>query len=86
VSIEDAQFRAALGRGAEAARLLSDSLAEAKKASLVPLELEVRLALGEIEIKAGKSALGRAELKTLEQEAKAKGFLLVGRKAAAARK
>jgi eukaryotic-like serine/threonine-protein kinase len=86
VAIEDAQVRAALGRGAEAARLLSDSLVEAKRAGLVPLELEVRLALGEVEIEGGKFGAGRAELKTLEQEAKAKGFLLVGRKAAAARK
>jgi hypothetical protein len=46
---------------------------------------EARLALGEIQIKSGRSAAVRAELKALEHDAKAKGFLLIARKAALAR-
>lgn len=46
----------------------------------------MQLALGEIEMKSGKAAAGRARLEALEKDATAKGFLLIARKAAAALK
>ena len=58
--------------------------AEATKAGLVRLQFEARLALGEIELKSGASAAGRARLSALAAEATAKGFGLIARKAAAA--
>jgi hypothetical protein len=61
-------------------------LAEATKTGFVGDQLEVRLALGEIEMKSGKTNAGRARLAALEKEAAKKDFLLVARKAAAARK
>ena len=44
-----------------------------------------RLALAEIEMKAGQTAKGRAHLAAIEADAKATGYLLVARKAAIAR-
>jgi len=49
------------------------------------VELDARLALAEIEIKAGQTAAGRAHLNAIEADAKATGYLLVARKAATAR-
>jgi len=48
-------------------------------------ELEVRLALTEIEMKAGQIPAGRSHLVAIEADAKAKGYILVVRKAALAR-
>jgi hypothetical protein len=50
----------------------------------VSYEFEIRLALGEIEMKSGKRSSGTDRLKSLERDATAKGFLLVARKAKAA--
>lgn len=71
---------------AEAKTRLKAALSEATKTGFVPEQLEARLALGEIEMKSGKSAVGRARLEALEKDATAKGFLLIARKAAAAAK
>jgi eukaryotic-like serine/threonine-protein kinase len=49
------------------------------------IELDARLALAEIEMKAGQVAAGRANLTTIETDAKAKGYNLIARKAAVAR-
>ncbi len=49
------------------------------------IELDARLAQGEIEMKAGQTTAGRAHLTAIETEAKAIGYNLVARKAAAAR-
>jgi tetratricopeptide (TPR) repeat protein/TolB-like protein len=72
--------RAAAGRSLEA------TLAEATRLGFVPYQYQARLALAEIELKAGHSAAGRARLVALEKDARAKGFLLIAQKAAAARK
>ncbi len=45
-----------------------------------------RLALGEIEMKSAQTAAGRARLEALEKDATAKGFLLIARKAALAKR
>jgi hypothetical protein len=50
----------------------------------VSYQFEIRLALGEIEMKSGQTASGAAHLKSLEKDATAKGFLLISRKAKAA--
>jgi hypothetical protein len=42
-------------------------------------------ALAEIEMKAGQPTAGRAHLTAIAADAKAKGYILVARKAAAAR-
>jgi tetratricopeptide (TPR) repeat protein len=85
VAIVAARVRAAMGKPAEAMKSLANVLAEATKLGLVGLQFESRLALGETEMKSGKTAAGRARLETLQKEAKAKGFGLIARKAAAAR-
>jgi len=50
----------------------------------VDYQFEIRLALGEIEMKSGKTSAGVACLKSLERDASAKGFPLIARKAKAA--
>ena len=45
------------------------------------VELDARLALAEIEMKAGQMAAGRAHLAAIEADAKAKGYNLIARKA-----
>jgi hypothetical protein len=59
---------------------------EAHAAGLVAIEFEARLALGEMEHKAGQTAKARATLNALVQEAKAKGFNLIAAKAGGASK
>jgi len=49
------------------------------------IELDARLALAEIELKAGQTTAGRAHLAAIEADAKAQGYLLIARKAAVAR-
>jgi hypothetical protein len=49
------------------------------------IQLDARLALAEIEMKAGQLAAGRAHLVVIEADAKANGYNLVARKAAIAR-
>jgi len=56
----------------------------AKKYGYLPYELQARLVLGRIEMRSG-SAGAAARLATLERDAKARGFELVGAQAAAAR-
>jgi serine/threonine protein kinase/tetratricopeptide (TPR) repeat protein len=71
---------------AEAVKSLETAIATAAKLGYVPGEFEARLALGEVEMEAGKEANGRDLLATLEKDATASGFLLIARKAAAANK
>jgi serine/threonine protein kinase/tetratricopeptide (TPR) repeat protein len=79
-----ARVRAADGQTQEALASLETALAEAARLGLVGAQLEVRLALGEIELGAGEDRSGRSRLVALEQEARAQGFALVARKAAVA--
>ena len=66
-------------------RSLNDLLKRAVRTGSVKEEYLIRLALGEIEIKTGRVANGRARLAALERDAKAKGYLLIAHKAAIAR-
>ena len=89
LALATASVRAASGRPADqaaASNILEAMLAQAKKHGFVGYQLEVRLALGEIEVKSSQIAAGRARLTALEKDARAKGFLLIARKAAAAAK
>jgi serine/threonine protein kinase/Tfp pilus assembly protein PilF len=70
-------------RFAEARKKLAPVLAQPSKAVSVPYLLEARLAQGEIELKSGQAAAGRAQLAALEKQAREKNFLLIARKTAA---
>jgi hypothetical protein len=85
LEIQVAYVRAATRdlRGAEEAA--RNVLAKASQLGFVRFQLEASLALGVIEMKAGKPAVGRPQLLRLEKNARAKGFELIAHKAAAAR-
>jgi tetratricopeptide (TPR) repeat protein len=88
VAIVSARVQAASGAAGDTAaalRSLRAVRAEAEKADRRGLSLEAELALGEVELRAGQSAAGRARLEALEREATARGFRLVAGKAAALR-
>ena len=85
-AIVAARVRAATGSKAEAAKNLEALVKLASAYGFVHYEFWARLALGEIEMQSGKTAVGRALLSTLEKEASAKGFSLIARKAKAAAK
>jgi tetratricopeptide (TPR) repeat protein len=82
VAIAGARIATASGDFANARKLLGEALAEAAKANLLYFQYDARLALGELEIKSGSMADGRARLTALEKEASDRGFLLIARKAA----
>jgi hypothetical protein len=67
---------------ASATNSLEDLARRAQAAGFYRYQIEVRLALGEIEMKSGKTGLGRARLVALEKEARAKGFVRIARRAA----
>jgi tetratricopeptide (TPR) repeat protein/TolB-like protein/tRNA A-37 threonylcarbamoyl transferase component Bud32 len=67
-----------------AAKTLARSVIEAKKFGFVDYQFDARLALGEIEMQSGTPGAS-AHLKQLQRDASAKGFVLIARKAAAAR-
>jgi len=82
--ILDGRVTAASARNADGARTIEATRLEAAKAGLVGLELEARLALGEIEMRSGKQSSGRARLESLQKDAAARGFGLIARKSARA--
>jgi len=65
-----------------ALRTLGSASVEAGQIGFVPAAFEARLARGEILLRKGETAAGRAELERLRKEAEAKGFLQVSRRAA----
>jgi eukaryotic-like serine/threonine-protein kinase len=69
-----------------ARKKLDGALAAATKSSLMQGQFESRLAIGELEMKSGKSAAGRAYLASLQKDATAKSFLLIASKAKTASK
>jgi tetratricopeptide (TPR) repeat protein len=64
---------------------LTDVIAQSHRQGYALVELDARLVLAEIEMKAGQTAEGRAHLTAIEADAKAKGYNLAARKAAVAR-
>jgi len=69
----------------EALHKLSSVVAEARKFGFLGVELQARLAMGEVEMKSGLAGAGSKRLADLERNAQAKGYGLIARKAAAAR-
>lgn len=68
----------------QAATTLAAIERQAAAAGLVGIQLEARLALGEVEIVAGRAAQGRARLTELARETEARGYGLLARQARAA--
>jgi hypothetical protein len=81
VELANGRALAAAGKGAEAVQRLDAVLAEARKHGYLIYEYQARLALGEAEMKSGKTTAGRTRLAALDQDATKTGFLLVARKA-----
>jgi tetratricopeptide (TPR) repeat protein/TolB-like protein len=79
--LANARALAALGKGALGLNRLESVLAEAKKYGYLNYEYQARLALGEIEMKSGRTAAGGARLSALQRDATRSGFLLLARKA-----
>jgi tetratricopeptide (TPR) repeat protein/TolB-like protein len=84
VAITAGRVHAANGKAGEASRSLQGALAEAARLDCGRCLLEAQLAVGEMEMKQGKKAAAQEHLATLEKDAKAKGFVLIARKADAA--
>ena len=88
VTITKARLEVALakpGAATRARRILQEVIAECTKRGSVDNQFEARLALGEIETRLGDASIGRRELERLEKDARARGFILIANKAAAAR-
>jgi len=64
---------------------LAAIIAKSRELGYQGIELDARLAIAEIEMKAGQTTAGRAHLTAVEADAKAKGYNLIARKAATAR-
>jgi hypothetical protein len=91
-AIAGARLRAALDTSRpngtaidDAERQLAGIVKVAKKDGLLGLEFRARLALGEIQIKAGNVRSGRPRLAALERQASGTGFGLIAREAERAR-
>jgi eukaryotic-like serine/threonine-protein kinase len=84
--IETAEAAAARSTaGIAARRELTAVIARSRELGYQGIELEARLALAGIEMRAEQVSAGRAHLAVIEADAKAKGYNLVARKAALAR-
>jgi serine/threonine protein kinase/tetratricopeptide (TPR) repeat protein len=83
VTIANSRLQAESGDVLDAVQSLEKLVSEAQKYDYGPLQFEGRLALGEVEIKAGHVSSGRAQLSSLQRDARSKGFLLIARYAGA---
>jgi tetratricopeptide (TPR) repeat protein len=84
VEFELALVEAATGKRAAASTRLRKVLSDAM--GFAGLEIDAGLALAQVEIASGQAAQGRVRLDAIEQQARAKGFLLTANQAAAARR
>jgi DNA-binding winged helix-turn-helix (wHTH) protein/Tfp pilus assembly protein PilF/TolB-like protein len=71
--------------GIAAKKDLATIITKSRELGYMGIELDARLALAEIEMKAGQTAAGRVQLTAIEADAKAKGYKLIARKAVLAR-
>jgi eukaryotic-like serine/threonine-protein kinase len=71
--------------GIAARKELAVIITKSRELGYVGIELDARLALAEIEMKAGQITAGREHLTAIEADAKAKGYNLIARKATTAR-
>ena len=86
IAITTASIQAFGGDTARATNSLNAIAAEARKFGLIALELEARLALGQIEVAAGNLDAGRSRLATVQRNAKARGYMHIANRAAEAMK
>jgi tetratricopeptide (TPR) repeat protein len=84
VALTTGRVLTAEGKAQEAIHRLQTAIADQKQAGQVTLELELRLALGEIQAAHGDHSKGRALLHAVEQEARQHGMNLIAGKAAKA--
>ena len=68
-----------------AKRMLERALKDARAHGFVGVEFEAMFVMADLEKRTGRAGIAREELVTLERTARDKGFMLVARKAAAAR-
>jgi eukaryotic-like serine/threonine-protein kinase len=80
-AIAASRVNATAGRNGEAEESLRGSLVQATKDGFRVYAFEIRLTLGEVEMKSGKMIGGRVRLDALEKDATSRGFLLIARKA-----
>ena len=81
-AIAEARVMAADASQVATARIsLSRTIAEAKKGGLFGCELDAQLALAQAEFVAGRESVARAQLASIEKNARAKGFVLLAHKA-----
>jgi hypothetical protein len=73
--------QAASGKTAQAKETLKGVLAKATKWGYIGYQLEARLTLLEVELRAGKTSASVTALEQLQKDAKDKGFDLIARKA-----
>ena len=81
VTIVAAQVLAGQGKTGEAMKMVEAIRSEADRYGYLSFVLETRLALAEIARKAGGPSEARTQLAALENDARAKGFLRIARKA-----
>jgi tetratricopeptide (TPR) repeat protein len=84
IALAASRVQAALGILSGAQKGLETLLEGATKSGFVIYQLEAKLVLGELEMKAGNLAAGRSRLATLQKDAAGKGFHLIAMKAAKA--
>jgi tetratricopeptide (TPR) repeat protein len=84
--VVNAEILSSVARPGEAIDLLETSVREATRYGFVSLQFEARLALSEALNRGGQKTAARAQLAYLERSARAKGFLLIARKASTIRK
>jgi eukaryotic-like serine/threonine-protein kinase len=83
-AIARARVLAATGNMDGAVKSLRTSQVEAEKYGYGGNSYAIQFALAELEMKSGKSEVGRTRMKGLAKDARAKGFVLIGDKAARA--
>jgi hypothetical protein len=69
----------------KAKALLERALGDARAHGFVGVEFEARLVMADLERRSGHATIAREQLTTLERAARDRGFMLVARKAVAAR-
>jgi ATP/maltotriose-dependent transcriptional regulator MalT len=80
-AIVSARVKAASGMVAEGLRIAEGALAEAERLGNRAFVLEAGLAIGEMEIKLGRTEEGRKRVKAVEESGRETGFLGVARRA-----
>ena len=83
IAMDRSRVDAALGNFVAARNRLVDPQREAERRGMVGLDLEIRLLSGVFLLESGEVASGTEQLVALGKEAEDKGFLWIGRKAAA---